>query len=268
MTTNNNKIRNSQGNEKMIPKIIFQTWKTHQVPEKWKSSPLSIKRYMPHWKHVLFSDEDNERFVEEHFPEYIEFYKKLRFPIQKADFIRYCFLYVYGGVYSDLDIEFTSPIDHLFKIENEHDLVYLLKAPQNFAGHFTNFFMASSPKNSFWLLVLRECVEHLPAWVILPHHIISEQTGLACLSRAARKILSENRLDTRIVELPFNNLVPCDICSYSSEKKPFYYTKFLKGQSWNGFDTLLFNFFICNTLEVFLGLVVLFVVAKYRKIIL
>ena len=30
-----------------IPKIIYQSWKTHDVPEHWKISPESIKGIMP-----------------------------------------------------------------------------------------------------------------------------------------------------------------------------------------------------------------------------
>jgi len=237
---------------------------------------------MPSWKHVLFDDNENRAFVEKHFPEYIDFYTKLKFPIQRADFIRYCFLYVNGGVYSDLDIEFIAPIDDLFytydskskvsqglgqekedqaeeEAETETEAkVYLLKAPQNFAGHYTNFFMASTARNPFWLIVLRECIEKLPPWVILPHNIISEQTGLACISRAVKKAKSENQMTIEI--LPFKNLVPCDVCSTASEyeRRPYYYTKFLKGGSWNGFDTLLFNSVLCNRLEVmfFIGFVI------------
>ena len=245
-----------------VPKIIFQTWKTHDVPQKWKTSPQSIKLYMPLWKHVLFDDSENEKFVANHFPEYILFFKSLRFPIQKADFIRYCFLYINGGVYSDLDIEFVAPIDNLFVSEKGGDRVFLLKAPQNFAGHFTNFFMASTSKNSFWLTVLRECVEPLAPWVILPHNIISEQTGLACLSRAVKKAKGS----TEIIVLPFNNLVPCDVCSPSVDsesKRPFYYTKFLKGQSWNGFDTHVFNAILCNRIEIgFIAAFLAFIVLK------
>ena len=260
-----------------IPRIIFQTWKTHSVPEKWKTSPESIKTFMPSWKHVLFDDNENRAFVEKHFPEYIDFYTKLKFPIQRADFIRYCFLYVNGGVYSDLDIEFIAPIDDLFYTSNREEggqggqggkedeaeseleaKVYLLKAPQNFASHFTNFFMASTARNPFWLIVLRECVEKLPPWVILPHNIISEQTGLACISRAVKKAKNENLMTIEI--LPFENLVPCDVCSTASEyeRRPYYYTKFLKGGSWNGLDTLLFNSVLCNRVEImfFIGFVI------------
>lgn len=238
-----------------IPKVIFQTWKTHEIPDKWKSSPASIKVFMPSWTHILFSDAENEAFVRDHFPEYIDFYLKLRFPIQKADFIRYCFLYIHGGVYADLDIEFVAPIDDLFVVQSKDNAaaVYLLKAPQNFAGHYTNFFMASTKLNSFWLLVLRECVEPLPPWVVLPHNIISEQTGLACLSRAVKKAMASK--ETFIYVLPYKNLVPCDICEGTSEKRPYYYTKFLKGGSWNGWDTHLFNAILCNKIEVLLVLV-------------
>lgn len=259
-----------------IPKIIFQTWKTHTVPEKWKTSPLSIKTFMPHWNYVLFDDQDNFKFVQKHFPEYVDFFNQLKYPIQKADFIRYCFLFVNGGVYADLDIEFIAPIDDLFlntsnsiyfsNDTNDKDVLYLLKAPHNFAGHYTNFFMASTAKNPFWLVVLRECIEPLAPWVLLPHNIISEQTGLACISRAVKKALYTNQ--TKLITLPFHNLVPCDVCSTENEfiKKPFYYTKFLKGGSWNGLDTLFFNLILCNSIECFCILMFIFLSIILKKL--
>ena len=42
-----------------LPKIIMQTWKNKDLPEKWKKSPLSITKYMPDWEYVLMTDEDN-----------------------------------------------------------------------------------------------------------------------------------------------------------------------------------------------------------------
>jgi mannosyltransferase OCH1-like enzyme len=196
---------------------------------------------MPSWKHVLFDDNENRAFVEKHFPEYIDFYTKLKFPIQRADFIRYCFLYVNGGEEEEGQGGQGGQGGKEDETETEAK-VYLLKAPQNFAGHFTNFFMASTARNPFWLIVLRECVEKLPPWVILPHNIISEQTGLACISRAVKKAKNENLMTIEI--LPFENLVPCDVCSTASEyeRRPYYYTKFLKGGSWTFFIYLTQNY--------------------------
>ena len=139
----------------MIPKLVMQTWKTREVPAKWAASPASVRHWMPAWKHVLLSDDDNAAFVAAHFPDLLGWFSALRYPIQRADVIRYMWLYVHGGLYMDLDIELVAPLDELF--EGRSMETWLLKAPRNFAGHYTNFMMASTPRNPFWLRVLDEC---------------------------------------------------------------------------------------------------------------
>jgi mannosyltransferase OCH1-like enzyme len=238
----------------MIPKKIMQTWKTTQIPDDWKTSPLSIQKFLPHWEYVLMTDEDNIEFVKKYFPNLLFWFISLKFPIQRADVIRYMWLYINGGVYMDLDIEIVADIEELFVNSNVE--TWLLKAPRNFAGHFTNFFMASAPKNLFWIEVLNECVKPIDAWVILPHHVISQQTGLAALTRAVSKWRKP------IVLLPQGPMVPCDYCSHSHCQKPFTYTKFLKGKSWNGVDTYIINLVGCNPeilLLIFIGLFVFFI---------
>ena len=46
-----------------IPKIIFQTWKTYDVPDNWKYGQKTVKEKNKDWKYVLLSDEDNLRIV-------------------------------------------------------------------------------------------------------------------------------------------------------------------------------------------------------------
>src|SRR5438128_2739326 len=98
----------------VIPRLIMQTWKTEEAPDKWSSSPASIDHYMPTWDYVLMTDELNLKFVKMHFPEYLDVYTSFPYNIQRADAIRYMWLYVNGGVYLDLDYELTEPLDSLF----------------------------------------------------------------------------------------------------------------------------------------------------------
>lgn len=226
-----------------IPALLMQTWKTHEVPLHWRNSPLSVVTHLPHWKHVVMSDADNLHFVESHFPHLKDFYVGLKYGIQRSDVIRYMWLFIHGGVYMDLDIEILAELDELFPGNPGDECLYLLKAPRNFAGHYTNFFMASSPRHPFWLRVLEECTKPINKFFsMVPHLRIQQQTGLGALSRATETI------STSIHTLPFNFLVPCDYCddSESACSKPFKYFKFLKGKSWNGIDTTLINFVVCN----------------------
>ena len=240
----------------MIPKLIMQTWKTDIIPKHWEPSQISIKNYMSDWKYVLLTDNDNLQFVKNYFPNLLSWFQLLHYPIQRADVIRYMWLYVNGGLYLDLDIELNVSLEELFTGNME---TWLLKAPRNFAGHYTNFLMASTPKNTFWLSVIEECTKPLEPWVILPHHIISHQTGLGALTRAVKNWKKP------IALLPQDSLVPCDYCNPSACTKPFSYTRFLKGQSWNGIDTHALNFLSCNP-EIFLFLFLcLFTLQLFRS---
>src|SRR4051794_29501684 len=102
-----------------IPKIIMQTWKNEVVPDKWKISPASLHQQMPSWKYVLMTDQDNEQFVRKHFPEFLPSYKAFPYNIQRADAIRYMWLYINGGLYIDLDTKVIHPLDELFTSNNE-----------------------------------------------------------------------------------------------------------------------------------------------------
>ncbi len=245
----------------MIPKLIMQTWKNTDVPDHWKASQISIKNKLSKWSYVLLTDSDNIKFVETHFPTLLNWYKNLKYPIQRADVIRYMWLYVHGGVYMDLDIELVESFEELF--ENQAMDTWLLKAPRNLANHYTNFFMASTPKNEFWLNVLNECTKPLSAWIFLPHHVISYQTGLGALSRAAK------RWNKPIAVLPDSCLIPCDYCNPDDCSKPFYYFKFLRGQSWNNLDTRLFNLVVCNyecLILILIGFTIYFLLKKRSKV--
>ena len=234
----------------------MQTWKNNRVPEKWEASPRSIKQHMPDWDYVLMTDDDNAAFVAQFFPDYLDFFLDLTYPIQRSDVIRYMWLYIHGGIYMDLDIELVAPLDELF--ENRQMETWLLKAPRNFLGHYTNFFMASTPGNSFWLQVLQECRKPLSPWIFLPHFIISNQTGLGAISRA---VTAWNR---PIASLPQSAMVPCDYCSPNECSKPYSYTRFLKGGSWNGPDTIIMNMFSCRP-EI-IAIIILVLAVRYVRL--
>jgi mannosyltransferase OCH1-like enzyme len=163
-------------------------------------------------------------------------------------------LFQFGGLYMDLDIELVSPLDELF--ENRSMETWLVKAPRNFAGHYTNFLMASTPRNPFWLRVLDECRKPVPFWCVIPHLVISHQTGLGALSRAVKA------WPKPIATLPYSVLVPCDYCAADHCSKPYSYTKFLKGQSWNGIDTMTMNLVSCHP-EILVMILVLLVSIRY-----
>ena len=59
------------------PKILYQTWKTHDIPEKFQKNRKLWLDFLPPskgWKHVLLDDNDLRNLVKDNFPEHLEAY--------------------------------------------------------------------------------------------------------------------------------------------------------------------------------------------------
>ena len=101
----------------LIPKIIIQTWKSHDIPEKYKSDMESIRKLNPDYTYLFFTDKDILEFITGHYPQYLNTFLKLPILIQKIDFFRYIAVYHYGGFYYDLDMKGLNSLDDLLNYE-------------------------------------------------------------------------------------------------------------------------------------------------------
>lgn len=242
-------MRLQYDSDSSVPRIVMQTWKDTNIPEAWKPSIQSIQRHMKGWNHVLMTDKDNRHFVEAYFPEFLPVYDGFKHGIQRADAIRYMWLYVNGGVYMDLDFELTATIDHLFSGGGD---LYLMRS-SNFPSSYTNSFMASSPRHPFWLEVLsrmRETVESPPLWAIGKHLEVMMSTGPGMLSSVLGETVHE------YVTLPYKVLSPENICCIGDDE--YGLLRKLPGSSWAGWDTIIGNWIHCNTRTV-IALVIIIV---------
>lgn len=76
-----------------IPRHIHQSWKDKHVPEFFHNWPWTWKHYHPHWTYTLWTDEDNRRLVEHHYPWFLKTYDSLPKPVMKADAARYLYMH-------------------------------------------------------------------------------------------------------------------------------------------------------------------------------
>ena len=86
------------------------------------------------------------------FPQYRKLYEQFRYKIQKIDFIRYCIIYLHGGIYLDCDIQPIKDFTHLFDLD-----YFFVKnpIPPN-QGVIYNAIFGSKPNNEIFLDILRE----------------------------------------------------------------------------------------------------------------
>jgi hypothetical protein len=88
-----------------IPRILHQTWKTRNLPDRFAALRASWRRFHPDWELRLYDDADCRGFVAREFPDLLTLYEGLPKPIQRADFFRYLVVFRCGGLYADVDME-------------------------------------------------------------------------------------------------------------------------------------------------------------------
>jgi len=90
----------------MIPKIIHQIWLQgyDEMPENLKISHQTCLDVNSDFKHIFWTEEKIKRFLKKKFEsKYLDSFNYYEKPAQKADFARYSILYIYGGIYLDMD---------------------------------------------------------------------------------------------------------------------------------------------------------------------
>lgn len=94
---------------------IIQTWKDHNIPNKYSPFVKSVEKFKSNWNYMFFTDADIELFMNNYASEYKSVFDNFPHKIQKIDFFRYLVIYHFGGLYLDLDILLQTPLDNLLK---------------------------------------------------------------------------------------------------------------------------------------------------------
>ena len=222
-----------------FPKIIFQTWKTKDVPEKWLNAQDSIKKMNPDFHYVLLTDNDNEYIVKTYFPKYLQYYNNFKYPIQRADIILYMILYLYGGIYIDLDYIAIKSFSNLQLNDKE---VGLIKS--NNVDVITNSFLISKPGSTFWLDCINEAIKPSSKFNFIKHLEIMNTTGPLMVNRVSKKHMDKIRILDSIS-------VPCSVCHIDDcEINKDFIILPIKGHSWHSIDSSIINFIYCNYMYI------------------
>lgn len=162
-----------------VPRILYQTWKTKIIPEKFVSNQLkwfNVINYDPKkktensdnsdWSYVLLDDKDLRNLVKTNFPEYLKAYDSFSKNIERVDFARLVMMYL-GGVYADLD---TYPVKSIEDWVSKGKIILgrepLEHAKDLYGGRdivLCNAFMISPPKQKIWIDMMNYIVENYEA---------------------------------------------------------------------------------------------------------
>lgn len=172
--------------KRLIPKIIHQTYKDKNVPEKWRAGQQACIDLHPDYEYILWTDESARNFIAKEYSWFLPTWDSYPYPIERADAIRYFVLDHYGGVYIDLDDGCKRRLDPL------------LTAPafvrETIPTGVLNDVMGSVPGHPFFAKVLDNLKSYNRNWLV-PYITIMFSTGPLFVSvmlvQYKRKALSD-----------------------------------------------------------------------------
>ncbi|KAI5307718.1 hypothetical protein KEM55_007600 [Ascosphaera atra] len=242
----------------LIPKIIHQTYKNETIPEVWKDAQKSCINLHDDYEYILWTDAKAIDFIAREYPWFLETFKGYKYPIQRADTIRYFVLAHFGGIYIDLDDGCNRRLDPL--------LSYPAWLRQTSPTGISNDAMGSAPGHPFFLRVI-DSLQTFNRNCLLPYITVMYSTGPLFLSviwkqytRASPPNIDERERVRILMKDEYN-------------RHPWSFFTYHKGSSWHGKDAQLIfwmgqNWIMLTVLGTVLCLLVGFTLYKcYSRIL-
>ena len=130
-------------NKYIIPRVIMQTYKSGNVSKEMIDSSKSWSLCNPSYRFEFYDDKRCIEFLKTHFSnDIVKSFNSLIPGAFKADLFRYCYLYINGGVYTDID---NICMINLNTIINDKDTFISVKDRP--VGCIYNAFMMCAPKS-------------------------------------------------------------------------------------------------------------------------
>ena len=192
-----NKFQTFLNSNTKIPKKIVQTWEHKHFEPEFESMLInSWKQLNPTYEYVLFDDNEIDQFIKDNFDISIySAYKNIIPGANKADLFRYCYLYINGGVYVDIDTLCIGTLDKFIPLDADFVVPIDLNVnPNEGKYNLFNAFIASIPKHP----ILLNCISKICNFVTnnyIPNSKL-DFTGPGLLGRCTNKFLKNNEEDS------------------------------------------------------------------------
>lgn len=132
-------------------KQIHFSWKTKEIPNKFKNWVNTWSLYNPEWNIKLWTDDDNKNFIRQHYHYFLDTYLNYSSNIERADSMRYFYLYHFGGLYVDLDFECLKNIEPLLNSDIVLGQISARRYKKNMIQEVHPSFMyCETPKHDFF----------------------------------------------------------------------------------------------------------------------
>ena len=216
---------------KLVPNKVFHNW--HKLN--------------PDYKIIFFSFEDAAYFLNVKFSnEYKNHFNKITSAPHKCDFFRLCFIYIYGGIYSDID---NVPLQPISEFINPHKNIKFLSCLSNSKKSFAQAIIMSIKESYYIKVCIDRYINEFSKIINSKNYSGAGLSGTLIMHDEIKKIfiknnyIKENQLFLSHKEYAFSD-------RYISTNKPFINTLLLldeftpDGKWWNchmrnGYNTVL-----------------------------
>ncbi|RMY36318.1 hypothetical protein D0866_04006 [Hortaea werneckii] len=134
------------------------------------ATPPEGSKNVPHWSHLLWTDDNGTAFIREHYPTIAPHYENYAQSIQRANILRYAVLDHFGGVHLDLDVSCLQPLDDL------RQLPFL--TPGAYPAGVNNAFILARPHHPFLTHLLEEVPRRDMKW---PMPYVENMLSTGCM---------------------------------------------------------------------------------------
>ena len=134
-----------------IPRNFIQTFRDNRVHKAVYDNVKCVLNLHPGFNYMLITDAMGIELMEKHFdPNILNAFKKLKAGAAKGDFIRYIALYIYGGMYLDMDSCINRDMSEFL----DRDFVWCYDNSYN----IIQWFFMISPRHSIMKRIIEEMV--------------------------------------------------------------------------------------------------------------
>jgi len=192
-----------------IPPFIHQNFffAAGANPARYRPSKYQLSWQTSQFAYAFYTDAAALTLFKTHLPEFLPTFLSLPTPILKTDFFKYAVLYVYGGIYSDLDVSLIHPLPWPELQEYDASVIVGIEGDNTLTGlsrglQFESWTIASVPKHKVLLCALKRVKDrtefYIPKWT--PHtnieEIIMDWTGPGIWTDCVTDYIGENERDS------------------------------------------------------------------------
>ena len=247
-----------------FPKIIHFIWVNFKneldskpiIPKKYLENLENIKKINSNYEIKIWNGYDCDKFIRKYFPNKVDIYWKLPYPIQRCDYIRFFILYMYGGIYSDMDRFSVKSYDLILDQYNNYDII-LAQLP--LLNLINNDIIISKPFNNFIL----KCINHITIYNFNNYFIdVCASTGPIFLMKMYYQYNGLSK-----IKLLSNELNPCSWCSCDVHNmdKIISYSSLDNNWMEKNRSTHIITYVFCNFLNIFSIIIIILLLYKLYK---